>query len=345
MSSSKAEPRAATHWRAFAVLTLSIVASLLAVQCTNQPATATNARPAPQLCDSGPTHASDQFALVHGFITYTYGSEIWAVDPKHPANRTSLGVDGGPFRPEPLAWSRDGDRLLLLMEWREAGAAGITWDLCAMNADGSQTRLTGDGLTREGSFSPDGTKVVFSRVADDGLYVVDAKGGTPHLITKATANVGSVAWSPDGSRIAYIVYWDPPMTFGIWTVNPDGTDPRQLVVDPRDCGGGACSAGGGLAWSPDGSMLAFHSRPGSGGSVPSGIYVVHADGSGLHRITGDGVQPSWSPDGKRIAFTRYDGFANGFDLFTVASDGSDEIVVDGVAIVPPYVAWNPVIGR
>ena len=338
MTSSKAERQAVANWPGFAVQTLSIVTGLLAVQCTSQLAIPTEARPAPQLCVSGPTHASDQFAGVHGFIAYTYGLEIWAVDPNHPANRIFLGSSHGLM---PIAWSRDGSRLLLL-ERRDSGTAGIKWDLCVMNADGSQTRLTSEGLTREGSFSPDGTKVVFSREADHGLYVVDAKGGTPQLIAKATANVGSLAWSPDGSRIAYIESEEPPMAFAIWTVKPDGTDPRRLV-DLRNCRGGACSEGGGLAWSPDGSMLAFHSSPDSGGSVRTGIFVVRAGGP--HRINNDGIYPSWSPDGTRIAFTRYDGFATGFDLFTVASDGSDETVVEGVVIVPPYVAWNPVLGR
>ena len=102
MTSSKSEPRAAARWHAVAVLTLDIVTCLLVGACESQPATRAAAGPSPQLCVSGPMHASDRFASVHGYITYTYASEIWAVDPNHPANRISLGPS---HYLTPIVWS------------------------------------------------------------------------------------------------------------------------------------------------------------------------------------------------------------------------------------------------
>ena len=336
---------------AAALLAIAIVAGLMAVRLMSLHPQVVKPGPAPQLCVPGATQPTNRFAQVHGCITYIDGTQIVAVDPYHPANRIVLGPSNGRL---PIAWSRDGSRLLLMS----------IGDLYAMNADGSQTRLSqGDVSGWEASISRDGTKVVYDRYQDKvvpggitrtmGLYVVDAKGGAPRLIANSnfcstvpsdqngTISEGSCdqssqdsmllypAWSPDGSRIAYVDHRYYLATDEIWTMKSDGTDQRRLVdlgrCGPNDPSG--CTNG--LAWSPDGSKLAFHSA--------GGIYIVRADGSGLHRISKDGVQPAWSPDGSQIAYTR------GGEMFTMAPDGSNVTLMEGVVVAPPYGwAWNPV---
>src|SRR5260370_30562994 len=267
MTSSKSQPRAAARWHAVAILTLDVVTCLLVGACESQPATPAAARPSPQVCVSGPMHSSDRFASVHGSITYAYASQIWAVDPNHPANRISLGPAHGLM---PIAWSRDGSRLLLLMP----GSNAFNGDLCVMNADGSQTQLTSDLRSGDGSFLPDGTSVVFAG-GEAGLYLVDAKGGTPRLIARpdGISSYDSLALSPDGSRIAYMVFVTDGI-YQIWTVRPDGTDQRMLI-DLGLCERGGCS--GGLAWSPDRSTLAFHPSRANPRNPPSALYTVRAD--------------------------------------------------------------------
>ena len=66
------------------------------------------------------------------------------------------------------------------------------------------------------------------------------------------------------------------------------------------------------------------------------IYRINADGSGLQRLT-DGLDPAWSPDGTRIALTRW---RNPWGIYLIDPDGSDEErVVDGQRL--KEVAWSP----
>ena len=346
MPSPSAKPRFVHRRRA---LVLSLMAGLVAVQCGNPPSSNPTtpshglAAQAGQVCTLENARSSDRFSLAHGCITYSDGSKLWAVDPNHAGNRILLGPSNGLA---PMAWSRDGSRLLLIGPGTTSNS-----DLYVMSADGSQKRLTTDGLSGPASFSPDGTKVVFQR-GFDGLFVVDVKGGTPELAVRSYVAwwVGSPAWSPDG-RIAYAVYLEGGpqghVSYEIWTAKPDGSGPRRLA----DLGECRAACAGGLAWSPDGSTLAFHSAQGTGNpSLAWAIYVVHSDGSGLRRITdryGD-FQPAWSPDGSRIAFTQDTSDGN---VFTIAPDGSDMRRVEGIAdrphgsigVFPHYgLAWNPV---
>lgn len=321
---------------AAAVLAVALVAGLMAVRLSGLHPSPANPGPAPQRCVPGSTDPSNRFARVHGCITYSDGTRIVAVDPYHPINRIVLGQTDGRL---PIAWSRDGTRLLV-MEQSFSGAARA--DVFVINADGSQVQLTqGNPLVWEGSFSPDGTRVVYVNFTGStgGVYVVDVRSLTRQLIAADSLSCSSFCsgqssqypvWSPDGSRIAYVDNRYDLARDEIWTMSFDGTNKRRLV-DLGNCAGMTDGAGctDGLTWSPDGSRLAFHS--------PSGMYVMRADGSGLHRISSDGGQPTWSPDGSRIAFTRSG------ELFTMASDGGDVTLLQGVVVVPNYAwTWNPV---
>ena len=74
------------------------------------------------------------------------------------------------------------------------------------------------------------------------------------------------------------------------------------------------------------ALATFPGRNGEIAFVRSGdIWAVEADGTGLHRITrdpGDEWAPAWSPDGRRLVFSRErDGNR---DIWSAAADGSDE---------------------
>jgi dipeptidyl aminopeptidase/acylaminoacyl peptidase/uncharacterized protein YraI len=66
------------------------------------------------------------------------------------------------------------------------------------------------------------------------------------------------------------------------------------------------------------------------------IYVINADGSGLRRLT-DGMDPAWSPDGKKVAFARW---RDPRGIYVIDEDGSNETLLFGWSQAKAP-AWSP----
>ena len=242
--------------------------------------------PVPAVSPEPPTADLGIFAPVAGWITYGDTTGIWAVDPAQrgdPDGQIQLSSKRG----DPLSWSRDGSKLLVLREVPDTGN-----DLYVLNADGTWDRLKThtNGYITGASFSPDGTEVVYPvwRTSGKAIYVVDVKSGTSRLVTDAVGYPYEPAFSPDGSQIAY---FDGSGDHGnsLRVMNADGSDVRVLT-------GADYGHIDELAWSPDGSRLAFSLQDGGG------LFIVGVDGSGLTELITQGENPAWSPDGSRISF-------------------------------------------
>jgi len=103
-----------------------------------------------------------------------------------------------------------------------------------------------------------------------------------------------------GGQIAFVTDREDGHTFQVWLMNPDGSNPRQLTFGPGDKTQ--------PRWSPDGTRLLYVAPAGSdasGNALGLDIWAINLDGSGpadLSNSPGDDTDPSWSPDGTRIAY-------------------------------------------
>ena len=193
-----------------------------------------------------------------------------------------------------------------------------------------------------GSTSASGDLIAFVGLLDGDaeIFVMNADGSEVRQLTDNYTNGLAPAWSPDGESIAFLSYQSviPEM----FVMNADGSEVRKLTNNDDDEGV--------PVWSPDGESIAFtKSRYNDGEYVGSDIFVMNADGSEERQLTnnhGRVFEPVWSPDGESIAFTRSrrarNGFGfDGFDIFVMNADGSEERQLTKNDDIEIGVMWSP----
>ena len=138
-------------------------------------------------------------------------------------------------------------------------------------------------------FSPDGRYLAFIATpvgaAMAQLMVLDRRGGEARPLTATTDAIGDYAWSPDGRFIALVMETgDAAPT----KPGPDNKFPKPIVIDASH-----------FKEDGDGYLGAGHDRH---------IYLLDIDQRTLKPLTADPAfnedAPTWSPDGRRVAFVR-----------------------------------------
>jgi len=214
-----------------------------------------------------------------------------------------------------------------------AGPAGQMRIYARQLGGGGRIALTEGvpGNHRSPRFSPDASQVAYQ--SEGSIYTVPVFGGTPRRLATPSA-VGSgtgyldnPAWSPDGSRIAYV--WQElepgllsqrrPSTIYVQSV--EGGEPQAIadVIEAHS-----------LRWSPDGSKIAYVSGASLfvfgarelGNVDPSTIGIVPSSGGEPVEVVNDdflNVSPVWTPDGDGLLFVSNRGGSR--DVYQLSIDG------------------------
>ncbi|HEY6120947.1 MAG TPA: winged helix-turn-helix domain-containing protein, partial [Pyrinomonadaceae bacterium] len=180
---------------------------------------------------------------------------------------------------------------------------------------------TWSGLDFYPSISPDGNAMAFSsdRTGSFEIYFRQLVPGAREVQLTSGGQNFEPAFSPDGTLVAFY----SRQRRGIWIVPTSGGAAKQLT-----------NFGSHPAWSPDGSRIAFQSDPlfdlgfnVSNAFPPSTIWTIAVDHGEPSQIThagnplGGHGAPSWSPDGRRIAFDASDTAIE--SVWSVSADGKD----------------------
>lgn len=165
------------------------------------------------------------------------------------------------------------------------------------------------------TWAPDGSALAVAPTSVDCMVRLLQLDGSPERSLDVGCNgfdVVSLAWSPDGGRLAFVALDESETQTSAFTyVGVTDFDAPGTSAQPAGCEGHLPSE---VAWSPDGSRLAV---------ADSGIEVFDLAASTCTRLTDEptDASPSWSPDGTRIAFSsRRDGNA---EIYVMQADGSN----------------------
>jgi Tol biopolymer transport system component len=167
------------------------------------------------------------------------------------------------------------------------------------------------------------------------IWVMDADGAERRQITNVEKGACQPAWSPDGTRMAYITPCNGPR------VTYPGANIEYVEI-----GSGAVTKlnllGGGFepAWAPDGRSIAYTKLAGSSTAIYAYSLETKTEKVLANKVTKN-MHPAWSPDGQYIAYTSLD---QGIDeIWRMRSDGSSQEQLTQAGVLKYFTQpdWSP----
>lgn len=244
-------------------------------------------------------------ALAINEIAYRCDLDICLLDPANPSAVTNLTDNGEASYDEKPIWSPDGKKVAFVSDYTKSGHGN--WNVFVMDTTAADQAV--NLATQITDYQP------------------------PEKVA-----ISDLAWSPDGSRIAF-TRGNNSGGDQVIVENADGTS-----VFPLPIGGPGNNRH--PSWSPDSSKIAYATTK----NGPEQVYLASSLGGIAPPLANAvGHEPLWSPDGSKIAF---DGYREGknfgyIDLHVVNADGSGTplIVTPSPFTEWTFSAWSPDGGR
>ena len=242
--------------------------------------------------------------------------------------------------------SPDGTQVTFISRWIDPEKNMYFSNLWLVPTTGGKPRrfTVGDYTDTSPRWSPDGQCIAFVSDRSDSsqIWLIPIDGGEATQLTKLEeGSLGALAWSPDGTEIAFSFRaipaadrkaerearedehrsypprvirragyredgtgYDGGERWHLQTVNVETGDVNQLTSEDYDDHS--------PAWSPDGKTIAFVSNRSEDADLTPGyqdIWLIASDGGAVRRVTkrsGHKQSPVWSPDGREIAYIGHD---------------------------------------
>ena len=294
---------------------------------------------------------------VAGFALAILPTAVLAQEAPEPVAHATAGpqrgfVPGDLFRLQGATdpqISPDGSRIAYVRSSADIMTDKVVPSIWMVDASSGEQRplVTGEGAHFSPRWSPDGKRMAY--VSSDGsgapqLHVMWLAGGESVALTGLPDSPGAIAWSPDGSHIAYTVRvpgkgaqlgappegmpegakWAEPLEIidevnyrsdgggyaqagydHVFVIATDGGAPRQLTFGDYDDGGP-------LSWSPDGTTLLFGSNRSEDAerqTMNSEVFALDVASGAIGALTsrfGPDGSAVFSPDGRKIAYLGFD---------------------------------------
>ena len=265
---------------AIAVRQLLLPALVLTSAACDNPTEPIRSQPRPTFALTAPIDAKGQ-------ILFTSGSTENKLFLADPVTTNVVQLPSGPGDYSVGSWSADYTKITF--------SKGLWGGLWMMDADGSnETQVLAMPLVMASVFSPDGQYIAFiANVPNAQVHTVELATGVVKQLTNLTGIGLRISWSVDGKKLLFAK--QDAGSGNLFTIAPDGTGLKQITRCKVFCWDGQ--------FSPDGTQIAF--------IYQSRVATMAATGGNVQMVTGPKDPqphwPSWSPDGKQLAYERYAG--------------------------------------